>query len=172
MGQTVQEFIQAAQAKEREEYEYKRNLHLLELGLIDSEKITKYYSKSQSSVYTMWDSEKQMWYYSTPAPLDVTDEEYEEIKRLSEKKEEPLVLNNGAESFLNVMLIISLIIGIIGTLALFVIGMTQYIGGGVYIISAVALLIASLVNFSVGKVALNISKNLHTINAKIKNTKE
>lgn len=113
-----------------------------------------------------------MWYYSTPAPLDVTDEEYEEIRRLSEKKEEPLVLNNGAESFLNVMLIISLIIGIIGTLALFVIGMTQYIGGGVYIISAIALLIASLVNFSVGKVALNISNNLHTINAKIKNTKE
>lgn len=171
MGQTVQEFIQAAQAKEREEFERKRNRHLIELGLIDSEKSTKYYSKHKSSVHTMWDSEKQMWYYSTPAPLDVTDEEYKEIKRLSEKKKEPLVLNNSTESFLNVMLIISLIIGIIGTLALFSIGMNQY-GGEVLIISAVALLIASLVTFSVGKVVLNISNNLHSINAKIKNTKE
>lgn len=170
MGQTVQEFIQAAQAKEREEFERKRDFHLIGLGLIDSEKSTKYYSKYQSSVYTMWDSEKKMWYYSTPAPLDVTDEEYEEIKRLTQHKTETPTLNDSAETFLNVVLIIFLIVGILGAIILFVIGADTY-SGEVYFISGGVLLVTSMINFAIGKVVLNISNNLHMLNYKVKKMK-
>lgn len=170
MGQTVQEFIQDAQAKEREEFERKRDFHLIGLGLIDSEKSTKYYSKYQSSVYTMWDSEKKMWYYSTPAPLDVTDEEYEEIKRLTQHKTETPTLNDSAETFLNVVLIIFLIVGILGAIILFVIGADTY-SGEVYFISGGVLLVTSMINFAIGKVVLNISNNLHMLNYKVKKMK-
>ena len=171
MGQTVQEFIQAAQAKEREEFERKRDLHLIKLGLVDDSKTVTSYSKYQTSIHTYWDSEKQMYFAKTAAPLSVSDEEYEEIKRLTQHKTETPTLNDSAETFLNVVLIISLIVGILGAMILFVAGAETYRGGEVYFISGGVLLVSSIINFAIGKVVLNISNNLHMLNYKVKKMK-
>ena len=169
MGQSAQEFISVAKAKAREDYEKKRDAHLIRLGLVDKEKKSIQYSRYQTAEYTTWDPEKQMYFGTVCSPIEVTDEEYEEIKRLTEdKSKETLDMSNGAESFLNVILIISLIIGIIAALGLFITGSIQYRGGGIYMLGGAAMLITSLVNFAVGKVVLNISNNLHSINAKTK----
>ena len=83
MGQSVQEFIKALQAKEREEYEKKRDAHLIKLGLVNENENINHYSKTKTAAHTRWDAEKKMWYYSTYAPLAISDDEYEEIKRLT-----------------------------------------------------------------------------------------
>ena len=100
--------------------------------------------------------------------IEVTDEEYEEIKKLSPNKITPPQINDYAETLLNGILIISLIVGIIGCIVFLSLGFEAYRGSSTYFISAGVLLVASFVNFAVGKVLLNISNNLHSINSKIK----
>ena len=167
MGQSVQEFIAAAKTKAREEYEKQRDLHLIELGLVKEEKTTLY-SKFHTDTCNVWDPEKQMYCGTVSQAIDVTDEEYEEIKKLSPKKITPPQTDDFAETLLNGILIISLIVGIIGCIVFLSLGFESYRGSSTYFISAGILLVASLVNFAVGKVLLNISNNLHSINSKIK----
>ena len=83
MEKTAQDFIAALKAKEREEYERKRDLHLIELGLVKENMIT-IYSKHMTDMCREWDAEKQMYFKQVNEPISVTDEEYDEIKRLTQ----------------------------------------------------------------------------------------
>lgn len=164
MEKTAQDFIAALKAKEREEYERKRDLHLIELGLVKENTIT-IYSRVQTEMCRMWDNEKQMYFNLVKEPIAVTDEEYDEIKRLTHVKEPNI--NSDSEkhlkSFLKAYLIISIIVAII----IFIGGIIadSFIIG---VIIGIVLLVTSWLYYVIGGVLLNISNNLHSINSKVK----
>ena len=163
MEKTAQDFIAALKAKEREEYERKRDLHLIELGLV-KENMIAIYSKHMTDMCREWDAEKQMYFKQVNEPISVTDEEYDEIKRLTQF--DALNINNDSEkhlqSFLNVFLIISIVVAII-------ISLFGIISGGItYVIIGVILFGTSWLYCVIGEVLLNISNNLHSINSKVK----
>ncbi len=165
MDAKVKEFLDAAKAKEKKE----RDNHLISLGLIDEGKTQREYSQNYGAGFYQWDEEKKMYYNDKAVPVEVTDEEYEEIKKYSSKNAvESVELDNGAESFLKVINIIVLIIGIIATVGLLIAAANSYRGGGVYVLSAAAVLVVSLISWAVVKVVLNMSNNLHKINSKLK----
>ncbi len=169
MDAKVKEFIEAAKTKEREIFEKERDKHLISLGLVNENESTREYSEYSGSVYNKWDEEKKMYYYERPVPIKVSDEEYEEIKKYSTKKVvEEVELDNGAESFLSVVNVIGLIVGIIATVGLLIAAADSYRGGGVYVLAAAAVLMVSLISWAVVKVVLNMSNNLHKINSKLK----
>ncbi len=78
MNLQLQLFINEKKAEQKR----KRDEHLISLGLIDENKTTKkikYYEYLVEGARL--DSEKQLWYVEVeePAPIDITDEEYEEL---------------------------------------------------------------------------------------------
>ncbi len=165
----IQEFIKAAKTKEREEFEKQRDLHLVSLGLVDETKTVKEYSKVYTSQYPIFDQEKNQYYRVVNIPLEVTDEEYEEIKRLTppvvDKGEE---LGENKEQLLKVLNGIMLGVAIIATIVLIITAINAYRIGGYYFLAAVALLFISLLNWALVNVLINISNNLHDINSKLK----
>lgn len=168
MDAKVKEFLETAKAKEREEFEKKRDKHLISLGLIKETK--KEYSDYYNWEYATYDDEVKKYYRKVHIPVEVTDEEYDEILRVSPPatKIEEVVIEDGAERFLGVMNVISLIVGIIAALVLVFVAMDSYRNGGYYFMGGVALLLMSLISWAIVKVILNISDNLHKINSKLK----
>lgn len=166
MDAIVKEFIEKAQAKEKEA----RDKHLISLGLI--KETFREYSPTGSYEYPYlnYDSEKKSYYSEKKIPVSVTDEEYEMIKKyaaISAPKKE-VELDNGAEKFLGVVNGILLAISIIATLALLIVAADTYRGGGYFVLGAISLLLLSLITFASIKVILNVSNNLHQINSKMK----
>ena len=102
MDTKVKEFLEAAKSKEREAFEKERDKHLISLGLIKEGESIREYSDRYVYPFTLWDKEKQKYYYDKKVPINVTDDEYEEIKKYSTKEvvEETTKLNKGAEKFL------------------------------------------------------------------------
>ncbi|MBQ2363941.1 MAG: hypothetical protein II288_00060 [Alistipes sp.] len=84
MNAKVQEFIDKKKAEQREKALKQRNEHLISLGLIDEEKCIEsvvYLDELDKSAPCQWDLEKQKYVKKTyiPVPIEVTDEEYQEI---------------------------------------------------------------------------------------------
>ena len=80
-----------------------------------------------------------------------------------------VVLDNGAESFLGGVNTVMLVVSIIVAIALFFSSLSEIGDGGGYIIlGAILLILLSVISFYSVKVILNISNNLHKINAKLK----
>ena len=173
MDERVKKFIDAAKAAERQRFEHERDSLLISLGLIDPDKTHREYSDYYSVTYSDWDAEKGKYYRVVTEPIEVSDEEYEEIKRYApnDAKKEILgeeLIENGAEKFLSVINGLSLAIGIITSIVLFVMAISAYKNGGYMLLSAAIVLLISLVSWAIVKVVLNVSNNLHKINSKIK----
>lgn len=182
MEPMVKEFIEKAQAKEREEFEKERDKVLISLGLISE--TGREYSASRSYPYTKYDADKKAYYCEKKIPVKVTDEEFEIIKKYAESNSEPdksnsepvnanpepaeVELDNGAEKFLGVINGILLAVSIIASVILMFLAIDAYRGGEYYFIGGLALLLLSLISFASIKVILNISNNLHKINSKLK----
>ena len=149
MDPKVKEFIDAAKSKERAKFEKERDAHLIRLGLVKKETRKTYDGVSY-------------------IPLDVTDEEYAEINKITEEKpNEDIKIENGAENFLAVFNGIFLGIGILASVILVCISFDSY-DGGIYFLSGLGVLLVSFVSWGITKVLLNISNNLHQINSKLK----
>ena len=160
----VKEFIEAAKSKERAEFEKKRDEHLISLGLI--KKREKKYSDTFGGGYNLYDEGQNKYYGLFTKPVEVTDEEYEEIKKIATKPEE---VENGAENFLRVINGISLVIGIIFAIILIIASVNSYEDESTsFLIAGIAVLLISFVSCAIIRVLLNISNNLHQINAKLK----
>ena len=173
MNENVKKFIDAAKAAERKRFESERDSLLLSLGLIDPDKTRREYVDYYSASYSDWDAEKKMYYRVVVEPIEVSVEEYEEIKKYAPKDTKKEVLGeeliyNGAEKFLSVINGLSLTIGVITSIVLFVLALHSYKNIGYMLLSAVVVLLISLVSWAVVKVVLNVSNNLHEINSKIK----
>ena len=172
MNPKVQQFIDEAKAKERAEFEKQRDAHLIKLGLVDEEKSTIEYSKSYSEAlgFVKYDAEKDMYYKGVFVPVEVTDEEYEQIKRYTAPKVQTVADSddeaNSAEVFLaNVNNIVRVIV-IVSSILLAIFALIE--GSWMLFLVGVLVLLGGLITTAAVKVLLNISNNLHEINAKIK----
>lgn len=170
MNAKVKEFLDGAKAKEREEFEKRRDEHLISLGLLDDESETvRVYSNYRDDLYFYWDEEKKMYYYEGKQPIKVTDEEYEEIIKYSKKDVvDETKLKNSAEKFLGVINQINLAFGIIAAVVLIFVALSVYHNQVIYVLASIVILFTSLISWAIVKVVLNISNNLHKINSKLK----
>lgn len=149
------ERLDALKKKERDE-------HLISLGLVDEEKSArKYYDYYFYDA--KWDQEKELYFIGISGAIEVTDEEYRKICKYfpPTKKEVPSV-PTVAEKTLNVIAIIIMIFGIIGSLtSLFTIGLDQYdditFTG---LIISLGILLTSLTTWSLLKVIIEIASNV------------
>lgn len=166
MDTKVKEFLEEARAKERKAFERKRDEHLISLGLIKETK--KKYSDYYSYTYSNYDDETKKYYQLINVPVEVSDDEYEEIKKFSAPTTPVEEIDNGAEKFLSVMNGINLAIGIMAAVVLIFVALDAYRNGGYYFLASVVILLTSLISWAIVKVVLNISNNLHKINSKQK----
>ena len=78
-------------------------------------------------------------------------------------------IEDGAETFLGIINSISLVVGIISAIILFFISADSYGGESTtFAIAGIVVLFISFVSWAIVRVLLNISINLHKINAKLK----
>jgi len=149
-----------------------RDEHLISIGLIDENKTERKY-QSYFSDSAKFDEEKQMYYKGCDVALDVTDEEYEEICKyfpttLTEKE----IFKNAtfAETTLNIIGIIVLVCGIIGTLiCLFTITTNNYGEfNAIGFITSIGVLLTSLTTWAVLRVFCEVAINVRQINNKTK----
>lgn len=172
MDPKVKQFLDEAKAKERAEFEKQRDAHLIKLGLVDEEKSTVEYSESYSLEmgFVNYDSQKDKYYKGTVVPVEVTDEEYEQIKRYTAPKVKAVAdsndVANSAEVFLGVVNNIVRVVVVVSSIALAIFALSEELW--IFFILGVVVLLGGLIVTATTKVLLNISNNLHEINAKIK----
>lgn len=122
MNAKVEEFLNLKKDEEKK----RRDEHLVSLGLIDESKTVRgrKYSQYWTAVYEHYDATKDMYYCETDvcAPLEVTDEEYNEILKYAPENvvkcdvEKTSGTNWGG--VIKVMAYIYLIVGVIANLFL------------------------------------------------------
>lgn len=125
MNVKVQEFINKKKSELQEKEIKQRNEHLISLGLVDESKSVEgvvYFDVWDGSKDVKWDEEKQKYSKRTyiPAPIEVTDEEYDEIlkyapidKKDEVKKEVETTWANAIKVIANILLVLNIIGGII-----------------------------------------------------------
>lgn len=172
MNPKVKQFLEEAKAKERAEFEKQRDAHLVKLGLVDEEKSTLEYSNSYSEAlgFVNYDAEKDMYYKGVFVPVEVTDEEYEQIKRYTAPKVQTIADSddeaNSAEVFLGGVNNIVRVIVIATSIVIAIFALIE--SSWMLFLLGVLLLLGGLITTAVVKVLLNISNNLHDINSKLK----
>lgn len=85
---SVQEFIEAMNKKQKQEEENIKNEILIHFGLIDKEKSEREYFPYFVNDKCKWDEDLGKYYIEKPVPLEVSDEEYNEILKLAEAEVE------------------------------------------------------------------------------------
>ena len=180
MHELVKKYLDEAKAKEQEMIEEEarkkkeqRDNYLIGLGLIAG--MERRYNKERGNQYCMWDDEKKMYYYDAQIPVEVTDEEFEEIqkyekfhngKAVSSVEEKPDI-NNGAEATLSAINTIFFVLALIAGFTMFVAGMGDTAYRGLVKLSII-LILGATISWAVVKVYVNISNNLHELNANSK----
>ena len=163
MHPKVERFLQKAKAEELKE----RQKKLIELGLYEAIEVDG--QNGYDSYEWVWNNEKgisEPKYYKR-YDIDISDEEYEEIlKYYPNTNSTPI--SDSAESILEVLNVITLIFGIATGFICFIIGVIGQYGSSYLIISGICIAIISIISWTVLKVILNISNNLHQINSKLK----
>lgn len=175
---TMHQAVETYLANEREKV-------LISLGLIDH--YVKEYGP-YGAPYVMFDKDTQQYYYNRPVAVDVTDAEFEKILQLATLRQQTAKvptgqtannkiesrhrlqnINNGAEKTLRVFNMVFLILGIILASLTLISGlMAPYSIARQYrIIIAIGIVLVFLYNWAIMKTFINISNNLHEINAKI-----
>ena len=124
MNAKVEEFIKKMEEELKAKELKLREEHLISLGLLDENKTTKgrvYLDNWDGTKDCKFDNEKNKYYKEDyiPAPLEVTDEEYQEILKYAPitKKETNDVKNSGGTAWANAIKVIAnilLAINIIG----------------------------------------------------------
>lgn len=127
MNAKVQEFIDKMKKEQEKRELITRNTHLTSLGLVDTNKsyTERKYSNTFGDGYRQFDEEKKLYYkeITVYAPIEVTDEEYQEILKYApvksqntEKivaKEKETTWANAINVIANILLVINIIGGII-----------------------------------------------------------
>lgn len=151
MHPKVERFLREARNKELQE----REKILIELGLYEDIEV----NGNDGYDYHEYDPKSISNKYYKRNIVDISDEEYEMILKHSHPNKQKLNYKNGAEQFIDVINTIILIIGIIAAIVL------VYTGFAIY---GICVVLITTIFWAVIKVALNISNNLHQINAKLK----
>ena len=117
MNERVKEFLSAKEEEKKKWHDEEKYKILTEAGLFD--KICVENDPNDDEIFTEYDPENQCQSYYKMIPIDVTDEEYEEIKKVSKemiKCEEPK--SNVIATILKVVGIIIFILGFISGLVI------------------------------------------------------
>ena len=174
MDELVQDYLEKAKTAVAAEESKKRNKHLISLGLYHTERVYGPYGGK----FLLYDKEQKRHYYEKKIPVEVTNEEYAEICKYASRNkveedipEEPKVkeVSNSAERILggfntfllcvNILMAIVVLVGAISTGEMMPVGMA--------ILVAILIVAGAILVWATVKVCLNISNNLHEINAKI-----
>jgi len=179
MDEKVKNFLEEAKAKEQEaillekqKEKEKRDALLISLGLTQPDKNSRKYNNAPIKPYDKYDPGKKMYYYETEEAIEVTDEEFEEIKKYAKyfkndmASAEKMVSENAAESTLNTVNSLVLAIAIVMSIVLIIASIITKTYGLIAV--GVGVFLTYLIVWAIVKVYINISNNLHQINSKIK----
>ena len=177
MNEQVSAFIEEQKQKKLEEFNRKKNEHLIELGLVDE--IPKYLESNASQWYREQHGyihrDEKGWFRKEPLPMDVTDEEYEEIckvcppknekdKNTDIKLEKKYSSINFAEGIVITYAWFNFIVSIIVFFVLLVDPFDLY--GGFYWVTfgiGVGVLLLTLITWAIPLVLVNISQKLDNL---------
>ena len=125
---SAQEFIKEMNEKQKKKEQEIKNKVLIHLGLIDQEKSDREYFPYWVNEKCKWDEEVGKYYIGKNVPLEVSDEEYQEILKYAqvevevEEEEEERKLKKGTTwgNAIEIMAYIVLIVGIIANIILMI----------------------------------------------------
>lgn len=170
MDAKVQELIEKRIEELKAQKEHKRKEHLIKLGLTSEDNERRVANWQEKGA--VWDDETRQYYIIKPRPIEVTDDEYSEICKYYPEPEKESQSTDvqfddyGAENTLKIIAVIVLIVGILGSIILFMQQIVGEIEGGVA--GAIALFLGSLISWALMKCISNISRTLKEIKGKIK----
>lgn len=180
MNEQVKKFLEEAKANEQAAIELaaqkkkeERDEFLISLGLTSGTK--RNYSDKPGFPYTNLEPETQKYYYDSPIPVEVTDEEFEEIKKYAQYQKKESVdavqeqpYSNAAERTLSTINTIMLVLTVFGGLIWFFVSVSDSKEAGIIAgLPALAIIFGYVIVWAVVKVYVNISDNLHEINHKL-----
>ena len=128
---SVQEFIDAMKEKQKQKEQEAKNEHLIRLGLIDKEKSNREYFPYFVNNKCKWDEDLGKYYIEKPVPLEVSDEEYNEILKLAEaevelEEEKPKKSSNWGNA-IEVIAWIAFILTIIPSIFIFIVSKFDWV---------------------------------------------
>lgn len=125
MNEKVESFLNKKRAEEQEKYAKQKQKLLIDLGLFDKEYSTST-SYSAEYPYAEWDNQAQpgKCKYYKQVPIDVSDEEYEEIKKYSNIETE----DNQSNPVATALTVIAWIVFIGGFISGIVLGNVEFSG--------------------------------------------
>lgn len=129
-------------------------------------------------IFSKYDKETKQYYFETPIPIDISDEEfeklikYEQIKTAAPQdvvKTENAKVKNTAEKALNIYNTVVLVIGLIAAVICVIAGLAGGYSANLALAAiGIGVAITFVLSWAVIKVYVNISNNLHEINSKLK----
>ena len=128
---SVQEFIDAMKEKQKQKEQEAKNEHLIRLGLIDKEKSNREYFPYFVNNKCKWDEDLGKYYIEKQVPLEVSDEEYNEILKLAEaevelEEEKPKKSSNWGNA-IEVIAWIAFILTIIPSIFIFIVSKFDWV---------------------------------------------
>ena len=112
MNEKLKEFLEAKKDAEKKKYQEEKQKTLIELGLFEKVYSPDNNYSAEFSSYE-WDSANSTNKYYKKVPVEITDEEYQEVKKYS--KGDVLVQNNNPiATTLRVIAVLVYIVGFIG----------------------------------------------------------
>ena len=180
MNEQVSAFIEEQKQKKLEEFNRKKNEHLIELGLVDEihTKPKEYLEGTASQWYREMHGyihcDEKGWYKNTPLALNVTDEEYEEICKVCPPKnekdnntdiklEKKYSSSNLAEGVVKIFAWFDFIVSIIAFFALLVISFDSYKFNWISFGIGVGVLLSTIITWALPLVLVNISQKLDNL---------
>ena len=119
MNEKLKKFLDSKKDTETQKYEEKKQKILIDLGLYEKVYSPDNKPSEEFSIYE-WDSVNQVNKYYKKVPIEITDEEYQEIKKYAkeEEKEEKEVSDNPVATALTFIAWVIFLVGFIAGLAL------------------------------------------------------
>jgi len=174
MNEIVAKFIEEQKQRKLKELDAKQREHLIAIGLVDEQQsiqVKEYYHGMVMTDLTShgYLKDDKGWYklVNKPKPLEVTEEEYEEICKVcppkvykNNKSETKLKSNSYAENVVTILAWIFLVVGVIGCIAFMIIAGDGWDYNWSIFGTGIGLLITSAISWGVLLVLTNISRKL------------
>lgn len=174
MNETLKRFLDNAEAQKAKAEKDERDAFLISLELIEGTR--REYGK-HSVKYNSYDKAEKQWYYDRPIPIEVSDDEYEQIKALApyvkskssaDDKDYYDYLTDNAENKLSVINALVLILFVVGGI-ISIIGACQgYKADVTLIVMGITTILFSALIWAFIRVFLVISMNVNHIRKRIK----
>jgi hypothetical protein len=175
MNSKVQELIDTERQRLISAKKQDRDNLLISLGLIDEEKtiLKEYVHYDPQFPSRKFDEVKKVYYQEIPAPLSITDDEYEELSRYFPEDNKTSNGSTSEEGTLNAIAVITLILGLICSLILFFTLALESDRWGTEFkmtgfVIALSVMLYTIMTWALLRVISNISINIRQLNNKTK----